>query len=358
MLHRIRRSLGNRLAITRGRLRGRTFAPHPRRAIFIETSARCNLACRFCAYEQTGPGSLMGMDLFRSTVGQIVDLGFNFIYLTPMLGEAFADPTLFEKFELLEREPAIRGYSFYSNFILPDPEDVLRLPRWRKLHALYISLYGFDEPSFVLTTRKPAIQFQRLHDNLEALLQATAAWRPLGGMHFNARTVRTETPFLKQPTPFVGVLNRLLGERGATLDESDEYDSWGGTISEQDVEPLGIAITDGRDLYMYGACTKVFGELQIKADGTVHACACRDLDGSLRIGHLGSTPLAGILSWDNPLYRRLIENQMQGRFGPNCRSCSSYRSVFDDRASRQDPSLEVMEVGEAVSRLTARPEKP
>ena len=27
----------------------------------------------------------MGMDLFRSTVGQIVDLGFNFIYLTPML---------------------------------------------------------------------------------------------------------------------------------------------------------------------------------------------------------------------------------------------------------------------------------
>lgn len=356
-LREARRALGNWIAITRNRLRGRSYVPHPRRGIFVETSARCNLACRFCAYDDTGPGKLMPMDLFRSTIRQIVDAGFDFVYLTPMLGEAFADPTLLEKFEVLEREPAIRGYSFYSNFILPDAETIRALPRFTKLHGLHISLYGFDEASFVLTTRKPAKQFQRLRDNLVTLLDVTGAWKPVGGLHFNARTVRTSTPFIDQSSPFVSLLRRLRDERGARVNEDLEYDNWGGTIRDEDVAPLGITLTDGRHLYMRGACSRIFGELQIKADGAVHACACRDADGSLRIGHLGSTPLAGILSWDNPTYRGLIEQQMQGTFGANCRSCSAYRSVFDDRPSRSNPDLETMSVTDAVAVLSATGKK-
>ncbi len=295
-LHEIRRSLGNWLAITRSRVRGRTYAPHPRRSIFVETSARCNLACRFCAYDQVGPGQLMRMDMFRATIREITDMGFDFVYLTPSLGEAFADPTLFDKFDLLEREPNIRGYSFYSNFIMPSVDGVRSLAARPKLHALYISLYGFDEDSFVRTTRKPAKQFQRLQRNLETLLEATSSWIPAEGIYFNVRTVCTNRPFLHQPTPFVDTVQRLMRERGAQLDESGEYDSWAGRITDADVEPLGITLTDGRHLYMHGACTKIFGEIQIKADGAVHACACRDMDGSLRIGQLGASPLAEILS--------------------------------------------------------------
>lgn len=356
-LHEVRRSLGNWLAITRGRLRGRTYAPHPRRAIYMETSGRCNLACRFCAYDRAGSEQLMKLDLFRSTLGQVVDMGFDFVYLTPSLGEFFADPTLFAKLDLLESEPQIRGYGFFSNFILADEEDIHRLTRLSKLHSLSISLYGFDEDPFVLTTRKPAKQFHRLLRNLQTLLDVTARWNPAGGLHFNARTIRTGRPFLQQPTPLVETLQRLLLRQGTHFDESEEYDNWGGVIKNADVPPLGIALTDGRHLYMRGACTKLFGEVQIKADGTVHACACRDTDGSLRIGQLGSSPLDRILSWDNPVYRGLIEEQMRGRFGANCRSCSSYRSVFDDRASRLDPKLDVMSVDKAITHLTTGPER-
>jgi len=352
-LHEVRRSLGNWLAITRNRVRGRTYAPHPRRAIFVETSGRCNLACRFCAYEQMRPGSLMPLDQFRRTVDQIVDLGFDFIFLTPMLGEAFADPTLFEKFDLLEREPRIRGYSFYSNFILPDPADIADLAPRPKLDALYISLYGFDAESFALTTRKPAIQFERLLANLDALYKATATWTLPGGLHFNVRTVRSATRFLDRQTPLVAQIKRLQAERGARFDESDEFDSWGGAITPEDVAPLGITLTDGRHLYMRGACTKLFGQVQIKADGSVHACACRDVDGSLVIGNTGQTPLAEILSWTNAAYRRLIEEQMRGQFSANCRVCSMYRSVFDDRGARLDPTLEIMSVEDAIARLDA-----
>ncbi len=300
----------------------------------------------------------MKMDAFQTAIREAVGMGFDFVYLTPSLGEAFADPALFDKLDLMEREPGLRGYGFYSNFVLPDAADIRRLVHLPKLDSLYISLYGFDEASFIETTRKPARQFERLSRNLETLFQATADWQPAGGLHFNVRTVRTGQPFLEMSTPTADIVRRFMEERGARFDEADEYDNWGGTITDADVASLGITLTDGRHLYMRGACTKLFGEIQIKANGTVHACACRDVDGSLRIGQLGSAPLAEILSWDNPAYRRLIEDQMQGRFGPNCRSCSSYRSVFDDRASRQDPRLEVMSVTDAVAHLAPRRGKP
>jgi hypothetical protein len=352
-----RRSLGNWLAIMKNRLRQRTYAPHPRRAIFVETSARCNLACRFCAYEQIGPGALMGNDFFDSTIRQIVATGFDFVYLTPMLGEAFADPTLFDKFNLLERERGITGYSFYTNFILPRTAQIHALSRLTKLRALYISLYGFDESSFELTTRKPAKQFQRLYANLHTLLGVMASLKLADGIHFSIRTVRNAKPFMESQTPFVALLRRFQKECNAHIDEADDYDTWAGMITNDDVTPLGIELTDGRQVYMYGACTKIFGELQIKADGAVHACACRDTDGSLYIGHLGSQSLADILSWDNPSYRQLILDQMKGKFGSNCRLCSSYRSVFDDRPSRFNPDLRVMDVEDAIALLSSGAER-
>lgn len=349
--HEIRRSLGNWLAITRNRLGGRTYAPHPRRAIFVETSARCNLACRFCAYEKTGPGTLMATAFFADTLGQIADMGFDFVWLTPMLGEAFADPALFDKLALLEREPRIRGYGFYSNFILPDAGQIAALSRLAKFHGLHISLYGFDAASFTLTARKPAKQFERLFENLEALFEATADWRPAGGINFHFRTVEDGTPAMDHRTPFIALVRRFRDQRGARVSESGEYDNWAGAIAAADVAPLGIELTDGRHIYMHGACTKVFGEVQIKADGTVHACACRDTDRSLVIGDLGVNPLARILSWDNPAYRRLIEEQMRGKFGANCRSCSAYRSVYDHRPSRRDGRIEAMDFDDAVAIL-------
>jgi hypothetical protein len=44
----------------------------------------------------------------------------------------------------------------------------------------------------------------------------------------------------------------------------------------------------------------------------VHACACRDIDGSLVVGNLNQTKLKDILSFENVPYRELIESQMQG----------------------------------------------
>ncbi len=350
--HEIRRGLGNFAAITRSRIAGKTFVPHPRRTIFIETSGRCNLACRFCAYDKVSPGDFMSDDTFADYLDQASKLGFSKIWLTPMLGEVFSDPGITAKFARLEAHPDIEEFGFYSNFILARPEQIAELPELTKLHGLYISIYGYDEVSFELTTRKPASQFLKLLENLETLLGVCANWQPQNGIHFNVRTKVTGQSTLQSDGQLGDLLRRFVDEVGAKAADDNEYDSWGGTITQQEVDALGIELTDGRHLYMHGTCTKIFGEVQIKADGQVHACACRDVDGSLIIGDLKENPLAALLSFDNDPYRTLIESQMKGKFNTNCRACSSYRSVYDDRPSHYDTSIETLEISDAIKLLS------
>jgi radical SAM protein with 4Fe4S-binding SPASM domain len=346
----IRRGIGNFAAITRSRLAGNTYVPHPRRAIFIETSGRCNLACRFCAYAQQPPGPLMSDAAFADALEQVCELGFSHVWLTPMLGEVFADPGIAEKWARLDAEPRIAGYSFYTNFVLARPEQIDLLPGLKKLGGLYISIYGFDTESFERTTRKPASQLARLLGNLSRLCALLDSWQPPEGVHFNVRTVKSDVPITERETP-IGELLRSFTAKGATVLEEHEYDTWGGTIGQQDVAPLGIDLVDGNHLYMHGACARMFSEVQIKADGQVHACACRDVDGSLIIGDLNDAPLKEILSYSNPAYRGLIDAQMKGKFTSNCRSCSFYRSVYDGRGAKLDPTADVMPIDAACDML-------
>lgn len=345
-----KRSLGNFAAITKSRLTGNSYVPHPRKAIFIETSGRCNLACRFCAYAKTAPGGFMTNEVFSQTLEQVCDMGFDFIWLTPMLGEAFADPHISDKFERLEGSSHIQGYGFYSNFILARPQQIKAFSQLKKLAGIYISLYGYDAESFENTTRKPASQFHKLQDNLRLLLELSTDWYPRDGIHFNVRTQASKTPLLERDVPQSDLLRQLV-KNGAHVSEATEYDTWGGTITNSDVEPLGIDLIDGNNLYMHGACTKVFSEVQIKADGQVHACACRDMDGSLIIGDLKHDKLKHILSFKNSIYKNLISAQMQGSFGSNCKSCSSYRSILDGRAASSDHSLTTISYDQACHLL-------
>ncbi|MEQ8194340.1 MAG: radical SAM protein, partial [Rhodospirillales bacterium] len=123
----------------------KTYVPNPRKVIFVETSARCNLACRFCAYSKFPPGGFMADDLYDRVIKEVCDLGFEFVWLTPMLGEAFADPNIMKRFTVLEESPRIRGYAFYSNFIMARKTQIEYLERLAKLASIHISVYGFDE---------------------------------------------------------------------------------------------------------------------------------------------------------------------------------------------------------------------
>jgi sulfatase maturation enzyme AslB (radical SAM superfamily) len=348
----IRRYIGSLFTISKNRILNRTFVPHPRRSIYIETSSNCNLACLFCAYPKVGPGPIMTNELFSNVVKQVVDMKFNFIWLTPMLGEIFADPRIFQKFEALEKTVEINGYSFYTNFILPNSHQVKHLCNLSKLRSIHISIYGYDKDSFVLTTQKSEKQFNLLLRNLYTFRDSINLKSLNEGIHFSIRTANDKNGFyLSKSSELMTLLNEFKSRFSATISIPKEYDSWGGEIRDEDVSPLNINITDGNNIYMRGACFKIFGEIQVKSNGLVHACACRDVDGSLIIGDIKSTPLANILSTKNKRYIDLIDSQQRGIFNSNCRSCSIYSSIYDNRGSKKNTKLKIISLPQAFTTL-------
>lgn len=348
----VRRNLANLVIVSANRLLNRSFAPTPRRTLFIETAQRCNLSCRFCAYETHGASALMDTDTFRGVVEQATRENIETVWLTPMLGDVFADPDCTEKFRILESNPIIRRFGFYTNFILAREKTIRRFPDFQKLHTIFISIYGYDPETFTRVTRKSARQYDKLLVNLKILRDVAKDMRLEGGLHFNMRTIGGTTADNLPDTPLTEALRDLVRERGAHLSVANEFDSWGGTVTAANVAELGIRLIDGRHIYHRGACTLLFSSPQVMADGTVHACACRDVDGSLKLGHISELPLRDILSWRNSRFRRIIEDQEAGLFSSVCRACSMYRSVYDHRSAAQDPSLETVPLAEAIRLLS------
>lgn len=348
MLRRLKRSLGWWALLEGNRLLGRSWAPSPRREIFIEPTSACNLGCRFCAYEKSSrPRRAMDGDLFRSVAAQAARLGFSRVWLTPQTGDVFMDKGLETKLAILEDQDGIAEVAFYTNLAAATPARLEGLTRFSKIAEVQISLYGTDQSQFAAITRRPAGAFQALLDNLDHLAGLLPRWRPARlGL---ALRVGDGFRLAGWRGPLAERALRLRDRFGLGLSVETEYDDWGGEITAEDVAGLGITLHPGRELHHRGACIRALGQVMVKADGAVDACACRDSRHELALGHAADQPLAKILSWGNSRYRSLLEDMQAGQFPDACRRCSLYRSGFDPRwtAGRDD----VMTLDEAFALL-------
>ena len=87
------------------------------------------------------------MELYNKILNEALDLGL-LIFLTPMLGDAFMDKTIFEKLDILENNNR-RKFSFYTNFVLA---KIFIKSSYQKIHKLEISVYGLNKDDFELVT--------------------------------------------------------------------------------------------------------------------------------------------------------------------------------------------------------------
>ena len=95
----------------------------------------------------------------------------------------------------------------------------------------------------------------------------------------------------------------------------------------------------------------MFTDVQVMATGIVNACACRDVDATLRIGDLKEQPLKEILSSRNPTYTGLIREQQEGRFRPICRSCDYYKSIYRQRSLNRKLGRQTLTLKEFLTTL-------
>ena len=301
--------------------------PDPRRHLYIEPAGRCNLRCRFCAYPKKERGkSIMTDDTFFGVVEAALEMGYATVVLTPSTGDVFADRDFPGKLDYLEGLDSLEGYSFFTNFVLPSEEDVKHLLGLRKLRPLSISIYGHDEESFVAFTRGNAAAYRRLLSNLHAVLEYGEPG-PIGP-NLYIRSGRGFRGVDSTGGELCELLARIRDRFEVPIYVNRWFDNWGGSVSQGDVEGLDITIAGDDLVEKRGACTLIFSQNSVLADGRVNACACRDVEGTLELGNIHEQPLAKILSPQNPRYMDLIERQQNGNFDAVCRSCTAYQSIY------------------------------
>jgi len=331
-----------RLEIAANRLLRREFIPDGAGVFHIETSGACNLKCRFCAYEKkSAPKVSMPNELFFDCVSQAVELGYTRFDLTPSTGDVFMDKRVFEKLAYLDAHPEVEAYSFFTNLTIPKPESVAKLIGLRKLSQLTVSVYGHDLASFIAITKSTEQMYRRLLGNLDALLALKDRWRFEVAIGFRSTF---DVP-REEASELMHALRRYR-EAGVPVRPSHGvYNNWGGYISQADVAGLDMHITSTALTYKYGACVKLFDSVQVMASGVVNACACRDVDATLRIGDARKTRLADILTARNAEYMRIIDEQQQGRFRPVCAGCDFYKSIYHQRSEyrRHKPAMQTLQ---------------
>jgi MoaA/NifB/PqqE/SkfB family radical SAM enzyme len=345
------RNLLIRLEIGVNRALGREFIQRDRSLFHIETSSACNLKCRFCAYtKKSTPTVSMDYDPFVHTVRQAVELGYSRFELTPCTGDVFMDRTLMRKLHYLEQHPQVSSYEFFTNLTIPKPGTVERLADLRKFRHLTVSVYGHDLDSFIAITCGTEKLYSRLVANLEALLRVNGR-----ASYDLAIALRTSRRRPKGATSEVLALIERFRAAGVDIWVSPGiYNNWGGYISQKDVEGLDMHVNSTETTYKYGACEKLFNSVQVTAGGVVNACACRDVDATLQIGDVTTTPLADIVSPDNPRYMAIIEEQQRGEFRPICRSCDFYKSIYHHRSHYRREGIAVMQLSEFKEQLASR----
>ncbi len=349
----LRKSVRNACAaveINVNRLIGRELVPRQRDMLHVETSSFCNLKCRFCAYDKKqSPKVSMTDEFFVDCVGQALDMGYRSFELTPCTGDVFMDRHILNKLEFLDAHPAVVAYSFFTNFTIPQPKQIERLIRLRKLARLTVSIYGHDLETFVAITRSTAKVYKRLISNLEMLFSRLEQAKFV--VDFGFRSTRNV------PRRPVGDLMHILDrfeKAGVHIGRSDAlYNNWGGYITNEDVRGLAMDITSADAIYKNGACSRLFTTVQIMASGIVNGCACRDVDATLRIGDLNEQPLREILSSRNQAYMNLIDEQQRGEFRPVCKSCDFYKSIYHARSLSRKNGKALQSIQEFKARLDA-----
>lgn len=339
-----------RLEITANRLLGREFIPDGPGVFHIETSGACNLKCRFCAYEKkAAPKVSMPNPLFFDCIEQAVELGYARFDLTPSTGDVFMDKRLFDKLGYLDAHPRVEEYAFFTNLTIPKRDTLARLLALEKLRQVTVSVYGHDLKSFIAITKSTENLYRRLVNNLETLL----AWKDRWNFDLAIGFRSTFDVPDDDSSELLKVLRRYIDAGIPVRPSHGVYNNWGGYITQADVEGLDMHITSTELTYKFGACVKLFDSVQVMASGVVNACACRDVDATLRIGNASEQRLADIISARNAEYMRIIDEQQAGSFRPVCASCDFYKSIYHQRSEYRrggTPMQSVLQFKEKLAR--------
>ena len=327
--------------------------------IYIENTSKCNLKCKFCAYDKRDleevPYETMTQDFFENVVNQSLDMGYKNIGLTPTTGDIFMDKNLSDKIEYLENQSRLNGYFFYTNFIPTKKNQIDNLFKLKKLKSMGISIYGHDQDSFSKFSKGTKNAYFKLIENLIYFKEALRSNK----INFDIEiSQRTDLSFniSNSNNDLSLIIKDILRNNKISYDKNSTFNNWGGIISNSDISDLNIKLNNSKTTKT-GSCSLIYSRLIIAPNGLVNACACRDANFTLKIGNIKNDKLKNIINLKNPTYKNLIYRQEKNDFPKVCKSCDFYRSIYQKNApvwSMKGKKVKNFSLKEVLNKLETR----
>jgi hypothetical protein len=317
---------------------------HPRVPVFphsfiIETTSRCNLACRMCPHcDMRRLAQDMDPILFRSLIDQIAphdaEAQVRFIAL-----HWFGEPLLHPQFIKMvnyagERLPnlrryggernAVRGLTVSTNATLLD-ETAARALLDSPLTWLAVSVDG-SSPETYESLRGGS--FARVMANVELLLRLNReSPRELPTIAVQiVSTAATRAEFEQAREHW----REVAGNAPNVRVELKPYTDWAGQVQAPE-----LCAPDVRQAFWYTNCGRLWDTLVIGAGGEVGLC-CYDVEAGHDLGNAHETALADL--WRTPQMEALRRRHATGRVGDLalCANCAMGRKYPLDYLRRGD----------------------
>lgn len=292
------------------------------RGLHIEGTNICNAKCTFCAYPQMErPKQTMPMDQFRRVIDEYVAMGGKYVSLTPIVGDPFVDPHIFERLDDLYRRPEIEGFYFYTNAILMKPEVSERLLAYSDKLKVFISMGGFDRETYKAIMGVD--QYDRVRRHIEALVEIKRKANSPIGVTISIRCPKSKC--------YRALWHSICNWQSQGLIALEwpyfGFDSWAGKIKAEDLRKVGLEPMQAP--YKRGACELLYLRPVVLANGKINACACRDVEAQLIVGDIKDSTLAEV--WEGKGIDDIIERHERGDFPEVCKQCTWYVSVYNQR---------------------------
>ena len=296
-------------------------ARHPV-GVGAEINNVCNAKCTFCGYGKGDDGKAadprkktkLDDGVFRHTLKLFSDAGGGVFTLSPILGEVSAHPAWLDMVRTARSYPGVTGVTCFTNAILlhrfgaeailTSGLTVMSISTCLGSREAYKRLYGVDK-------------YDQVVANIFDILETN---RRLGAPVDVTLRLRIDKPFdTFYASELYGRLTALLDPSQIEILDND-WDDFRGIVKGSDL-PAGHGF---KQTYVdkKTPCYAMFRKLEVLADGTIQACACR-VEPELWTGSiLEHRTLES--AWHNPGLERLRTNWFNGNLPKCCTTCSHY----------------------------------
>lgn len=274
------------------------------KTISIISSMPCQLQCFFCVSGNgfSVPYDVFRVDKFKEVIDMLSEHGYDVIDLTPVVGDIFQDPGIYEKLAYMT-EKKIR-YEVVSN-ILSLKEDKITELLTNQNMELAISIYGWDSESYEKTTKTR---------KFELFLRKLKAIQAHPGDLENIRLYLRNRDWHEIPDSEVKDVLIDLFDRGATIEDAELTNkNWGGHLNF------------GPKQEKKGLCNRFIFENGIYPNGDITLCNCWDWNKFFVIGNIYEQTLDEIYNLDtNPKLHSFVKKHILSNYEGPCVNCNDF----------------------------------